>query len=242
MTTTARFGAGGPRRLRPAVREVRASILRRLLLPATRFRRRRMRAFLDTFADSLPVRILDVGGTAINWTLSGYRGDVVLLNLVLPHDAPSLPENLTYVQGDGTRLPYPDGAFEIGFSNSVIEHLGTLENQLQFARELSRVARGLWVQTPARWFPLEPHFLAPLVHYLPHSWQRRLVRNFTPYGWVMRPSRSNVEALLDEYRLMTYREFASAFPDCEVRRERFFGLTKSYIAVRRLSRARSSAA
>jgi hypothetical protein len=41
-----------------------------------------------------------------------------------------------------------------------------------------------------------------------------------------------VKIFLAEVRLLTYREVKELFPDCTILRERFFGMTKSYIAVR----------
>lgn len=41
-----------------------------------------------------------------------------------------------------------------------------------------------------------------------------------------------MEAFLDEVRLLTFAEMKLLFPDCTILRERFLGLTKSYIAVR----------
>ena len=43
---------------------------------------------------------------------------------------------MTFVEGDGRRLPFEDASFDIVYSNSVIEHLGTLPNQREFAREV----------------------------------------------------------------------------------------------------------
>jgi hypothetical protein len=90
----------------------------------------------------------------------------------------------------------------------------------------------VWVQTPARWFPFEPHLLAPCLHYLPRAWQRRLLRHCTPWGWIARPSREANDCFLAQTRLLTHREMRELFPDCEIRRERFLGLTKAYVAVR----------
>ncbi|WP_044195088.1 class I SAM-dependent methyltransferase [Oscillatoria acuminata] len=50
-----------------------------------------------------------------------------------------LPENISWVVGDGKKIPFEDSAFDIAFSNSVIEHLETWENQLQFTSEVQRV-------------------------------------------------------------------------------------------------------
>ena len=109
-------------------------------------------------------------------------------------------------------LPYADGTFDIAFSNSVIEHVGTWKRQQQFATEARRVARKLWIQTPARIFPLEPT-LAPFIHWLPRSIRKRMVRNFTVFGWLDRPNPEQVEALLNEIRLLSKAEMQSLFPD-----------------------------
>jgi hypothetical protein len=94
------------------------------------------------------------------------------------------------------------------------------------------VGRQVWVQTPARSFFFEPHLLAPFIHFLPFSWQRRLVRNFTLWGWVTRPSQVSVDQMLGGLRLLDYATFRTLFPDCEIRRERFLGVTKAFVAVR----------
>ncbi len=207
----------------------------RLLRP---FRRRRMGCFANEFPSAARLRVIDVGGSAFNWGFAREMPRVVLVNVSAPEDATARPPGMTLVVGDGTRLSFPDGAFDVAFSNSVIEHLGTWERQASFARELRRVARGVWVQTPARSFPFEPHLLAPLVHWLPRRWQRRLLRRFTPWGWLSRPTPERVERFLAETRLLGLREMRELFPDCEIRRERFLGLTKAYVAVRSLAALR----
>ena len=138
------------------------------------------------------------------------------------------------MKGDGCNLSFADKAFDIGYSNSVIEHLGTFENQRRFASEVSRVARGVWVQTPAKAFFIEPHYLAPFVHWLPKSVRRRLIRWFTIWGLVTKPGPQQVDEILAEIRLLTRREMADLFPDCEIVTERFFFWPKAYVAVRRL--------
>jgi len=206
------------------------AVYRRLTLP---FRRRRMRRFAATFGGPGQLSVVDVGGSAFNWSLLPARPRLVLVNLRPPAGADAALAGAAFVVGDGTRLGFADGAFDVAFSNSVIEHLGTPERQGAFARELRRVGRGLWVQTPAKSFPFEPHVLAPCVHWLPRGVQRRLLRRFTPWGWLARPSPVQVERYLAQTRLLTGREMRGLFPDCEIRRERFCGLTKSWVAVRR---------
>jgi len=196
------------------------------------FRRRRMKDFLRTFHPHANTRILDVGGGVYNWTLIGCESLITVLNI---RDSPDLgvaPANFTFVKGDGTKLSYPNASFDVAHSNSVIEHLHSYENQRRFAHVTMRVGRGVWVQTPARWFFMEPHLLTPFIHYLPKRWQRRLIRNFTVWGLLTRPPGWKVSDFLDEVRLLTYDDMKRLFPGCEIRRERFLLFTKSYIAVR----------
>lgn len=199
------------------------------------FRTRRMRAFLETFRVTPATRILDVGGAVYNWSIVEYEAWIALLNVTLPSGRPAaakLPHNVSFLLGDGRSLCHPDAAFDICYSNSVIEHLSDLEQQQRFAAEVRRVGRGVWVQTPARSFFVEPHLVTPFIHYLPKHLQRRLLRNFTVWGWVTRPSAQQVDAFLSEVRLLTFREMKMLFPDCRIERERFLGFTKAYIAVR----------
>lgn len=191
-----------------------------------------MRDLAETFPIDAATTILDVGGTPLNWSFLPAAPQVTLLNLA-PADDRGLPPNLRRVQGDGRSLPFGDGSFDICFSNSTIEHVGSYAEQERLAQEILRVGRGVYVQTPARSFPFEPHWYALFVHWLPRALQRRILRWVSGYGLARRPDRETVEALVDEYRLLSLREMRRLFPGCEIRRERFGGLTKAYVAVRR---------
>jgi hypothetical protein len=190
-----------------------------------------MNRFVETFQPTAETTVLDVGGTPYNWERIDAKFPVTLLNTE-PLEPDGLDARYTLVQGSGTQLDFADRSFDIAFSNSVIEHVGSCDAQRAFAEELRRVGRQLWVQTPARSFFFEPHLLAPFIHFLPLSWQRRLVRNFTLWGWVTRPSQASVDRMLGELRLLDYAIFRDLFPDCEIRRERFLGFTKAFVAVR----------
>ena len=90
----------------------------------------------------------------------------------------------------------------------------------------------LWIQTPAKEFFIEPHLLTPFIHFLPVSFQRRLIRRFTTWGIVTKPSPSQVESFLQEVRLISFAEMRQLFPDCHIHRDTAFGFTKSYVAIR----------
>jgi len=88
---------------------------------------------------------LDVGGTPYNWSLLSERPRLVFLNLSMP--TYTHRERVVWVIGDGRSLPFKDRAFDLAYSNSIIEHLGSFENQHLFAAECGRVGRGYYVQT-----------------------------------------------------------------------------------------------
>jgi hypothetical protein len=192
------------------------------------FRQRRIRLFVDKVQPGDGDRLLDVGGYPGNWKDVPINAKIVTLNL----EAVPGTEQIESVVGDATDLPYADGAFDIVFSNSVIEHVGTWRRQQEFAMEARRVGRKLWIQTPARVFPIEPHYIAPFIHWLPFKLRRRLIRNFTVYGWLHRPNQEQIEALLNEIRLLSKQELQALFPDCTILVERWLGFPKSYVALR----------
>jgi SAM-dependent methyltransferase len=88
------------------------------------------------------------------------------------------------VRADARELPFPDAAFDLGFSNAVVEHIaGGRAGQRRFVHELCRVSGRVFVTTPNRWFPLEVHTLLPFVHWLPAGARERLI----PFDDVLDP-------------------------------------------------------
>ena len=188
-----------------------------------------MAIFFSMFQPTDQTKVLDLGGLPETWLNQPGRFPIMLVNLE-PHS--TTDERFTTVKCDAVHLPFADQSFDIVFSNSLVEHLGNRENQQAFAREAARLAPKLWIQTPARWFPVEPHLIAPFVHYLPKTVQQRLLRWFTVWGWLNKPTRQQVAEFLAEVRLLSYQEMKFLFPDCKILKERFWGFTKSYIAIR----------
>jgi hypothetical protein len=62
-------------------------------------------------------------------------------------------------------LPFEDNAFDIATANAVLEHVGSVANQRTFLRELTRIARRVFVSVPHRYFPVEHHTAIPLLHF-----------------------------------------------------------------------------
>lgn len=210
---------------------------------STQRRRERFAVFLRLIERlPRPVRILDIGGTQLFWeTMHVGEHDpfqITLLNLSAPRASWS---NVASVAADARDLSiYLDGAFDVVFSNSVIEHVGGPQDQRRMADEVRRVGRAYFVQTPNRYFPIEPHFLVPCFQFLPVSVRVFLVRHFD-LGWIGRgkriSDRESARALVTGIRLLSERELRSLFPDATIYRERVCGLTKSFVAYRVVAEA-----
>lgn len=194
------------------------------------FRNKRMRQFEELFHPDENTRIVDVGGYELNWTMISAKPQVVMVNL---EDEERTEGRFTKTRGDARALRFPDNAFDIAYSNSVIEHVGDAADQAAFAHEIRRVAPRYYVQTPNRLFPVEPHMMTVGIHYLPARLQRHLVRPLSVWGWVDRPDQHRVDEVIRTTRLLDRQQLERLFPDAEILEESVLGLTKSLIAVRR---------
>ena len=199
-----------------------------------RLRSRRFRLFDELVAGyGRPISIIDVGGTNRFWEQRGWAGrDDVQITLVNLEAEERKHANVHPTAGDATSLSdFADGSFDIAFSNSVIEHLFTVENQTKMANEIQRVGRAYWVQTPNFWFPVEPHFLVPIWHWLPEDTRVAILRRRS-VGWAGRtPDEAKARKVIQEHRLMRRGELARLFPGAELVGERLAGLTKSWTAI-----------
>ena len=179
------------------------------------------------------VTILDVGGWERFWEIQGFADSshkIILLNLekFKTHHA-----NISSIIGDAKDMrEFPDQSLEIVFSNSVIEHLGTIENQRKMASEVRRIGQMYFIQTPSYFFPVEPHFLFPFFQWFPLTVRIFLVRHFSLGHFDQQKTKEDAERLVKEHRLLKKNEFRSLFPDSRIITERFFGFTKSYIAIK----------
>ena len=200
-----------------------------------RFRQRRMAKFLELLKPMLdqgrPVRILDVGGTVDFWKalpgLYGHeRAEITVVNL----DSEERDEaNLRIRAGSACKLDYADNSFDVVHSNSVIEHVGHWPEMTAMAAEVRRLAPSHFIQTPNIWFPVEPHFKLPFVHWLPEPARLALLARA---GKAPKDVARGTMAV-QRISLLSAGQMKYLFPDSDIWRERVAGLTKSLVAIRR---------
>jgi SAM-dependent methyltransferase len=179
---------------------------------AARARRRRHEALFPLTGVRPGMLILDVGCGALG--LRGLEPELEIMGADL-QPRPEYPGPVVRADA-GERLPFDDGTFDLAYASSLIEHLPP-ERRERFAAEMRRVARGLFVQTPAFSFPLEPHALLPFAHWLPAGVRR-------PY-WRLGA------APWEDIRLLRRRELQALFPEAAVYAERLGPLAKSWTAI-----------
>ena len=182
------------------------------------FRKRRFKNFLSDYQSCRT--ILDVGGEHYTWPIIGRTEGITILNIFMPEDT----GGFKYVLSSACDMPFPDKSFDLAFSNSAIEHVGSQENQVKFAREMLRVGKKVYCQTPSRLFPIDPHLTTPFLHWLPTSWLRPgFLRYFTLNGWLWRkPYEYDVTWI-------SKRKLKKMFPGCKIKTERFLFFPKSFI-------------
>ena len=206
-----------------------------------RFRGNRHREFvaaIEAIPGNEPVRILDLGGGLRYWEKQGLPDraiDLTLLNLGEPtsddHDrAAALGHSVQVAQGDATSVDHPDMSFDVVFSNSVIEHVGSREAQFDFANETRRLAPRHYVQTPSFWFPLESHTRIPLFSFFPKPLKALVIWKGKPRYYPPSESFGAAMKAVDFTLLLRYDHMQAYFPGSEIRRERVGFMTKSYTA------------
>lgn len=199
------------------------------------FRTKRIKKLYDVFNITADTNIVDVGGSLYWWELATKLGlDVPHVTIVNLYKGPEmLPANIKWIVGDGTALPFDDNSFDLVFCNSVIEHLGTWEGQKHFADEIVRVSKKYYVQTPNKSFFVEPHLITPFIHWMPTTLQLKLLRYFTIWGLMTKPSAEKCQEFIDEIRLLTRNEMSLLFPNADIVSESFLGFCKSIIAIKK---------
>ena len=209
----------------------------------SRLRRKRLIPLLqmiDKYAENgEQINIIDIGGVDTYWNIlpETYLQDknVKITIINLPGEVETRDEkHIRVIHGNACDLSqFADNSFNIAHSNSVLEHVGDWSNMVAFSREVKRVATSHFIQTPNYWFPIEPHAMTPIIHWLPEPLKIKIVQHYALGHW---PKASNVDEavrIIESARLLDISMFEELFSESEIKKEKFgLILTKSFIATK----------
>lgn len=141
---------------------------------------------------------------------------------------------------EGHPLEFTVGFFDIVYCSSVIEHTTVAksemwkirgqrefetiswEKQTEFAKEIVRLGKQFFVQTPCRSFPIESHTWLPLMGYLPRP-------VFLPVLSIT--NRIWVKGAEPDFNLLDSEQMKALFPSARIVPEMKWGLIKSIMAI-----------
>ena len=184
---------------------------------STYFRTKRF-VFLKALLDNMTkggkkIKILDIGGTEDYWNSMGLNLgnniEIVLLNL---YKIEVRGAGFSSIKGEACNLEgVADKSFDLVFSNSVIEHLFSIENQQKMANEVKRVGENYYIQTPNKFFPIEPHWVFPFFQFLPFGLKVYLTKNFNLGHIPKAKNKQEAIDLVNEVNLLSKKELIEAF-------------------------------
>lgn len=180
------------------------------------------------------INILDIGGDIRYWKNVGWDNPNVKIHLLNLYENEISKEDsnaFCSIKGNALDLPFTKGQIDLVFSNSVIEHVGSYENQQKFADEVIKLSDKYIIQTPSLWFPLEPHSLIPLFQFIPHSIRALLIMTFNINYFPKAKTYKEALVVSNSTLMFTKKRFQQLFPDAEIQVESYFGIPKSYTAI-----------
>ena len=190
-----------------------------------------LKALLDNMTKGgKKIKILDIGGTEDYWNSMGLNLgnniEIVLLNL---YKIEVKGAGFSSIKGDACHLDgMSDNSFDLVFSNSVIEHLFSIENQQKMANEVKRVGKNYYIQTPNKFFPIEPHWVFPFFQFLPFGLKVYLTKNFNLGHIPKAKNKQEAIDLVNEVNLLSKKELENLFSESKLYIEKFMGFHKSY--------------
>lgn len=207
------------------------------------FKSERWRLFLQWHTPQLGEIILDLGGGdgGALARLYPHPENIILADIdkaKIDYGVKEYGLRGSLLLDESGDIPLESKSVDIVFCNSVIEHAtvdkkdkwnlksGTrfkklaLQRQARMAREIMRVGRKYWVQTPYRHFLFETHTWLPGTQYFPRSLQIKTIRFFNRF-WIKKTS--------PDFFLLSKSDAHSLFPQSEIIFEKIFGLPKSLI-------------
>ncbi|MCP4414164.1 MAG: methyltransferase domain-containing protein [Gammaproteobacteria bacterium] len=194
---------------------MRFKIFTSLMQPFSKYtRKRRLAEFTQIVKPYQGMKILDLGGQPCIWDFIDIPLDITCLNLPgVAFKDHITHHNITYTEGDACNMPgISTGQYDLVFSNSAIEHVGNIEKRKQFAKEVLRISKNFWIQTPSKAYPLEAHCGMPFWWFYPDRF-----RSFFLKKWKKKlPAWTEMVA---GTTIVSKKELISLFPTGKIKTE-----------------------
>ncbi|MEW6221235.1 MAG: hypothetical protein AB1634_17105 [Thermodesulfobacteriota bacterium] len=192
-----------------------------------------------------PLRVVDLGGTASFWTAWGFGHDGDLrVTLVNNHEQDrtnvGYDNSIPYVKEEINDVRHLTAdclkEFDLVFSNSMIEHLTSHEEQFHLGLTIEQSGVAFFVQTPNKYSIVDPHFPHPLVPFFgayPKTIQGLLLTMNRLGSGARAASLATARGRLRYYHPVSAGQLQAMLPSGQLVRERFLGFCHSLIAIRR---------
>lgn len=194
------------------------------------FRQRRNEEFKRRFPDLADMRVLDLGGTADTWLTPSMRArSITIVNIDSAVKDPGQP-GMELIHADACAGGF--GKYDLVFSNSMMEHLGGHARRRQFSDVVQESASSWWVQTPYRYFPIEPHWIFPGFQFLPFRLRLIICQHWDTLNMPACKETAEASELVASTELISATEMRVYFPTSEIWFERILGIPKSLVAIK----------
>jgi len=113
--------------------------------------------------------IVDVGCGSGHITAYFSECNRVLAVDVVDQVSPDIKENINFIKIENDLSSLPGGEFDIVILNHVLAHI---KNKLKLLLEVNRLLKNngiCYVANPNRYYPVEPYYKIPFLHYLPQK-------------------------------------------------------------------------
>ena len=138
-------------------------------------RYRKWDLFMKMIQPTPATRVLDVGFSDKEYSpvynliekQYPYPEKLTALGVIQPDEFIWNYPLIKVIRYNGKDFPFKDWAFDVCWSNAVLEHVGGLDQQVSFLKEIKRTCRKAFITTPNKNFPIEIHTRTPFLHYLP---------------------------------------------------------------------------
>jgi len=194
-----------------------------------RCRQRRHEELRSRFPNLEKMRVLDLGGTVAAWRVSTLRPlSVTIVNLQHGQDCGESWMDIVYA--DACLGGF--GQYDLVVSNSLIEHLGGHARRQQFADVVRQAAPSWWIQTPYRYFPVEPHWVFPAFQFLPFRVRQEICHRWKIGHFGAQVNMAEAAELVASVELISATELRGYLPESDIWFERIAGLPKSLVAIK----------